>query len=372
MPKHLFCILIIFISCTCYITAEFSAKAYCVIDVANNKIVKSKEQQTRLPVASTAKLLTAMIVIDKVPLEQIFTVSTLATQQAPTKIDLHAQEQISCKNLLIALLVHSANDAAIILAEGTSGSVEKFAEEMNKKATTLSFQQSFFVTPNGLPHPNQYTCAYDQALLGLNVYKNYPLIREILAMQKAEITTVAGRKLPCLNKNDLLKNNPPIYGKTGYTIASEHSFVGFGDVNGKPMIIAVLGVKGPRDNNLWDTVKFLLDLARVKQPDTTKSVLTTKNANETSLKNTPKNIQMILQKAGYYTGKIDGKIGPKTLEAIKKFQQDYKLKVDGKVGPQTWGKLLEVYQGKATKPEPSKSADTKTETQPAPDSTKKA
>lgn len=346
--KNILFIITILAFLSCYLTAEITAKAYCVIDVSSNTIVKSKDQQLKLSPASPIKLLTAMVVLDTIAPEKVLTVSAKATQTVPSKIDLQVGEQLTCKDLLTALLLKSANDVAIVLAEGTSGSVEQFADAMNKKAQTLGCKQSFFVNPNGLTDQRQYSCAYDLAVIAYNASTNYALIREILAMPQAVITTTQGRKIAVENGNKLIKNKPPVYGKTGFTDDSQNTFAGFAEVNGKRMIIAILGVD--TREILWKEIKILLDIAPVAPTTPAKNDI---------LKNTPVNIQTILQKGGYYTGKIDGKIGPQSLEAIKKFQQDFGLKVDGKVGPQTWAKLVEFSQGKAKKVEQKPTENTK-------------
>ncbi len=320
---------LIFLSC---MAAEPSlgCQAYCVIDATSQTMLKSKSHLEKMPPASTIKLLTAIVVLDsKMPLDRMLTVSKQATLVEATHLSLKEGDQLSCRDLLLAILVQSANDAAIVLAEGVAGSVEKFAELMNQKATQIGCQNSFFVNPNGLPSnppSKQYSCAYDLALIAYTA-STFPVIREMLAMPKATIQ-MPGRTITLKTHNELLKNPKwLILGKTGYTKSSLNTFAGFVEINGKLLVISVLA--SPKRKIMWQEIVSLLDL----QPAA--ATLPTSG----KLEKTTTNIQLLLQKKGYYTGKIDGKLGPQTQAAIKKFQEANGLTVDGVVGPKTWQKL---------------------------------
>ena len=220
---------------------QITAGKYCVLDGATKKIVKEKDSLKSHPPASTVKLLTAMVVIDKVAkLDQNFFVSSKAENIAPIKINLMYGEEMSCKDLLTALLVKSANDVAIVLAEGVSKSEKDFALLINEKANKIGCKNSFFTNPHGLPSTKQTSCAYDMALIALEASK-YPLIKEILAIKKVEIKTSKGRIITLQNSNVLLNKTNPIYGKTGWTNKARNNFAGFAIISDKVVSVCEIG-----------------------------------------------------------------------------------------------------------------------------------
>lgn len=309
----------------CLATAEtFLSASFCVLDGSNKEVLKAKEHlQPRAP-ASTVKLLTAMVVLDHVALDRQFAVSERATQVEPTKIYLAAGEQMSCQDLLIALLIKSANDCATVLAEGVAQSEAAFIAKMNEKAQAIGCRHSRFASPHGLPSKGEVSCAYDLALIALAASR-YPVIVEILKLKEATLTTAAGRTIAVKSHNRLLDNKNPVYGKTGYTRSAANTFAGFVQMGGRVQAVAVMGA--PKRPVMWHELGRLLDSAA----DAPASVLKQDN----------KTIQTLLKDKGYYQGDIDGVIGPATRAAIKKFQRDNGLSADGKVGPQTWEKLIE-------------------------------
>ena len=218
--------------------------SYCVIDAKTRKIVKEKDALHPRPPASTLKLLTAMVVLDNAKLDQLFTASSRAESSPPTKIDVKAGEQMSCRDLLVCLLVKSANDAAVVLAEGVAQSESKFAELMNKKAALLGCKKSDFVNASGLPADGQQSCAYDLALIASESLK-YPVIKEMLTIKQATLQTSQGRKITIKSHNKMLwRKKNLIYGKTGWTIKSANTFAGFTEISENVLCLSVLGEIG--------------------------------------------------------------------------------------------------------------------------------
>lgn len=303
-------------------------KAYFVWEVGSNKILKEQKPLMALPPASPIKLLTAMIVLENSPLDRMFVVSETVKQIPPIKLGLEPGDSMSCEDLLHALLIKSANDVAVILAEGVSQNQKDFMDLMNKKAKELGCKNSFFCNPNGLPDAKQYSCAYDLSLIAANAYR-YTAIQKILACSKASIKSAKGKTFNLKNKNKFLGR---IYGKTGYTDKSQNTFAGVFIQGEKILAFSVIGYH-PRAS-MWNEIEILLD---IKEKSTTE----TKISNSSSLQKNAQNIQLLLQKKGYYKGKIDGIYGAETKAAVKKFQKDHGLKPDGKVGEKTWKKLQE-------------------------------
>lgn len=296
-----------------------SAQTYCVLDRHNLKIVHSRKHlQARAP-ASTIKLLTAMVVLDRIQPHRLLQVSKFAAGTAPSKIYLRTGERMSSRDLIAAMLLKSANDAAVVLAEGVATTTTRFSRLMNNKARKIGCRNSCFVTPNGLPAKGQYSCAYDLALIAAKASR-YSLIRSLLTKKKIIVTTRRGRKIAVYSHNRMLSRQ--LYGKTGWTRKARNTFAGFAAIDGNQAIaLAVMG--SPRRSKMWNDLRSLLN-------------------NPTQISRECE-IQVILKRLGYYHGKIDGIIGPKSRAAIKAFQRKHRLKVDGIVGKNTW-RALQKYR----------------------------
>ncbi len=292
-----------------------SAASYCIIDRSSKKVVKSKEYLKARAPASTVKLLTAMVILDHCSLDKKLVVSKRAASTAPVKIYLKRGEKVSCRDLLCALLLKSANDVAVVLEEGVTPSTSKFIQLLNEKARQIGCRNSRFLTPNGLPAKGQYSCAFDLALIAAASYQ-YKLIRQILSLKQATVKTSSGRQIVVHSHNRLLHRN--IYGKTGWTIKAQHTFAGCMTIDGKKVAFAVMGTQGKRAN-LWTDIQQI-----------TRSL---------GINRSHRNIQKLLKKLGYYKGSVDGVFGPMTKKAVKNFQRDNGLLVDGVVGKNTWAKL---------------------------------
>lgn len=309
------CILLLFLFST-YTKAIYS-KSYCIIN-GNKKIIAGKKYLKARAPASTVKLLTAMVVLDKINPNAYLVTPKAATHVSPTKLYLKQGEKLTCYDLLSALLLKSANDAAVVLAYGVAGGQRKFCQLMNQKAKKIGCKNSYFITPNGLPARGQHSCAYDLALIALHARK-YKTIKKILTLRRKVVKTSFGRTMKLKTYNRLIHKH--IYGKTGWTIRAQNTFAGFyTSSSGKRYAIAVMGT--PRRKLMWRDIEKLT------------------GASQRTLHKNTKTLQKLLKTKGYYTGKIDGICGPKTKTAIKRFQQANKLKVDGIAGPNTWKKLL--------------------------------
>ena len=168
---------------------EVDANAAMLVDQASGQVLYAKNERERAYPASITKLMTALLVAEHGGLSDTVTVTASALENlsaAGSTVGLKVGEQISVDNLLVCLLVASANEAANILGEHVAGSVDAFIEKMNERAKELGCVNTHFVNAHGLHDENHYTCAYDVYLIAREILKHTRLT-EIVAMQKATI-----------------------------------------------------------------------------------------------------------------------------------------------------------------------------------------
>ena len=147
-----------------------AADATLVVDVESGKVLHAEHATYPWYPASTTKLMTAYVTLraikeGRITLDSLFTASSNAVAQGPTKMGFGVGATVTVDNALKMLMVQSANDVAVVLAEGISGSIEKFADEMNTASKRLGMTQSSWVNPNGLPADDQITSPRDMAIL---------------------------------------------------------------------------------------------------------------------------------------------------------------------------------------------------------------
>lgn len=241
---------------------EIKARAAVVMEAETRKVLFAKNPQLRLFPASTTKLMTALVVLDRMQPDDVVMVSEHAKAAPPTKMGLRRGDTITIRALLHAALISSANDAAVALAEAVAGSEEDFVELMNRKAASLGLYNTRFINPNGLPGPGQYTTALELAEIMREAVR-HPLLKEILGTRVAEVSTAGGRTMTITNTNHLLLSDRELMlGKTGYTRDARHCFVGAGDCGSGTLIVALLGE--PVRGLLWSEAGALMTLgARV-------------------------------------------------------------------------------------------------------------
>ncbi len=140
-----------------------NSKNAILYDKTYKKVLYEKDAYTRVPNASTTKILTAIVAYENGNVESVVTVSKLAASVGGSVINLRSGDKVTLGDLIKGLLVHSGNDAAIAIAEHVGGSVENFCNMMNKKAMDLGLNNTHFITPHGLDAENHYSTAYDLA-----------------------------------------------------------------------------------------------------------------------------------------------------------------------------------------------------------------
>jgi D-alanyl-D-alanine carboxypeptidase (penicillin-binding protein 5/6) len=217
------------------------AASVIVVDANTGQTLYEKNaDQTRAP-ASTQKLLTALIVAERGFLDRPVTIQQIDTMAEPVKLNIKAGDTYQRIDLLRALLVKSPNDVARCLARDNAGSVEAFAEVMNRRARELGAVHSHFVNPNGLPVPGQYSSARDLSIIARAAYAN-ATIRSIVCLPQLVFRYANGRTRELENTNKVLKRLPYCNGmKTGYTEAAGHCLISSGSRGGRDIIVVVLG-----------------------------------------------------------------------------------------------------------------------------------
>ncbi|HXM24696.1 MAG TPA: D-alanyl-D-alanine carboxypeptidase family protein [Chthoniobacterales bacterium] len=212
-----------------------------MIDARTGAVLYFKEPDVRRPVASTQKLLTALIVIQSGNLDKTDRVIRSDCEVEPTKLGFRAGDTYTTRQLLGGLLIHSCNDAAVCLARNEAGSIAAFAQQMNAKAFSLGATQSHFVNPNGLPVPGQYSTARDMARIAFAAY-HVPVLREYMRMPGFTFTYNSGRQRYFDATNKLIGRSPMFTGmKTGYTDASGRCLISSASNGSREIILVQLG-----------------------------------------------------------------------------------------------------------------------------------
>lgn len=214
---------------------------YSVVYERNSKtVLYEKDKDIKTPMASTTKIMTAIIVIENADLSQTVTVSSKSAGTGGSRLGLSTNAKITIKDLLYGLMLCSGNDAAIALAETVSGDVSGFAELMNNKAKDLGLTNTSFVTPHGLDSDNHYTTAYELALL-----TDYALQNETfssIVKTKTYTVTINGYPKTITNTNELLGILNGVYGvKTGFTNGANRCLVSATKRGNLDIICVVLG-----------------------------------------------------------------------------------------------------------------------------------
>jgi D-alanyl-D-alanine carboxypeptidase (penicillin-binding protein 5/6) len=230
------------------------AKACIVID-DNDSILYAKNPSAKLPPASTVKLVTAMVALDRLDPEAKVQVSRYAVATRSIRPRLVTGDELTVSDLLHLALMKSINSAAVALAEEAAGSEDAFVELMNQKALEIGALDTHFVTASGLPKGRQYTTARDLVII-LKKALTYPLIKDIIGKKEWVITTSAGRELYVENTDSLLWTSSNIIGgKTGFTASARHCFVGAMGTEKGLIFTVVLG--SPSRNRLWQSTLML-------------------------------------------------------------------------------------------------------------------
>lgn len=223
---------------------HINAKGAILIEEESMRILWERNSDIPLPMASTTKIMTCILALEKGNMEDIVTTSKRAAAAPRVKLNLVPGEQHRLEDLLYALMLESSNDAAVAIAEHIGGSVEEFCTLMTQKAYDLGAKSTTFKTPNGLDAPGHASSPYDLALIAQYAYKNPEFVKIINTPNKnIPSTNLKGSRPHHLqNKNRFLNSYEGANGiKTGFTGLAGHCFVGGAKKDGMQLFAVVLG-----------------------------------------------------------------------------------------------------------------------------------
>jgi len=234
---------------------QTKAKAAVLMDAQTGRVLFAQNAGLRLPMASTTKIMTALLTLEQGGLDDYFQVDSDAIRVEGSSMGLQEGDSVSLRALAYGMLLASGNDGANAAAVRISGSIPAFVERMNARAAEIGIEDTRFATPSGLDDPGHYSTAYDMALLAREALQN-PLFAEICAQSKAVVqygNPPYNRWLT--NHNRLLREYPGTIGvKTGFTKASGRCLVSCAERDGVRLIAVTLGC--PDD---WNEHRKLFD-----------------------------------------------------------------------------------------------------------------
>lgn len=219
---------------------NFSARAILVKDLTSGEILYQKNAQTAVPIASTTKIMTALISSEYFKPNSVLTVKN-GFQVSGSKVGLNSGESLSFRSLLYGLLLNSGNDAAYTIAENYPGGIDGFVNAMNQKAKELNLLSTRFDNPVGFDNPNHFSSASDLAKISEEAL-SYGDLARIFATKNTEVTSIDKKyKHTLTNLNKLLSSLSGTLGvKTGYTEGAKENLVGLFDRKGHKILTVVL------------------------------------------------------------------------------------------------------------------------------------
>lgn len=231
------------------------AASYMLLDARTGQHLAGRSFETARGVASTQKLVTALVVLDAGNLDKMVRVQASDVAVEPTRLGIRPGEVYSRRELLYAFLVKSANDVANALARDNAGSISAFTAKMNAKARALGCANSNFKNPHGLTVGGQYSTARDMARVAMAAYRN-AVIRDVVRRKHFSFRRADGRVFTLTNTNELLGAMPECNGmKTGYTVASGRCLISSAASGGREVILVQLGTK---TKYIWEDARIMM------------------------------------------------------------------------------------------------------------------
>ena len=228
-----------------------SAKAYVVR--VDGRELWSAHADERLPPASLTKLMTALVVLEGARPADVVTVSRRAARARGTRVGLTERMRMSAEDLVVAMLLASANDACLALAEHAAGSAEAFVARMNQRARALGLARTSFADPCGFDAPGQRTTARDLARLA-DAFIAQPMLARIVATPARVVRAEDGRTFQVASTNALIGRVPGTIGvKTGYTAQAGRCLIGLVERDGTRVMVVLLGA----GDRWWDAVAMI-------------------------------------------------------------------------------------------------------------------
>ena len=235
------------------VSLERASRGAVCIEWSSKKVLYSNGANNKTFPASTTKILTALVVLDNLELDEKITIPKEAVGVEGSSLYLKEGEVLTVEDLLYGMMLRSGNDAATALAMAVSGNTADFAKKMNERARECGAMESNFVNPHGLHHKEHYTTAYDLALITAEAMK-YPYFCKIIMSQKARIGEGESSRV-IANKNKMLRLYDGANGvKTGFTKNSGRCLVSSAKRNGMQLISVVLN-----HGDMWGDSMNILD-----------------------------------------------------------------------------------------------------------------
>lgn len=254
------------------------AKSAVLMDAESGRILYGKNVAEQMAMASTTKIMTLLIALEQGELEKVITVSDYAQSMPDVQLNMKAGEQYVLKDLLYSLMLESHNDSAVAIAEGVAGSVEKFADRMNKKAKEIGCENTCFITPNGLDatatltdaNGNQKAVFHSTTAEDLAKIMSYCITKSSCKEQFLEITQTptytfsnceGTRSFTCQNHNSFLyMMEGAISGKTGFTGKAGYCYVGALKRDDRTFVVALLACGWPNNKSYkWKDTRALME-----------------------------------------------------------------------------------------------------------------
>lgn len=248
-----------------------------LMDAQTGRILYGKNEEAVLPMASTTKIMTLLVALEEADLSKVVTVSSYAAKMPDVQLNIREGEQYYLKDLLYSLMLESHNDSAVAIAEAVAGSIEKFAEKMNRKAKEIGCENTTFITPNGLDATATLTrsdgtkeevfhstTAKDLARIMSYCVTDFPKKEQFLEITRTQEYTFSdcskNRSFTCRNHNAFLHMmKGALSGKTGFTGKAGYCYVGALERDGKTLVVSLLACGWPNNKTYkWkDTTKLM-------------------------------------------------------------------------------------------------------------------
>lgn len=243
------------------------ALSACLMDADSGRVLFEKEGEVHRANASTTKIMTLILTLERADLDETVTVSERAARQPDVQLNINTGEEYRLGDLCYSLMLESHNDSAVAIAEHVGGSVEAFARLMNEKAEELGCEQTHFITPNGLDEEDD-TDFHGTSAIDLAKIMSYCILRSPKSEEFLEITRTASysftdlsgkRSFSCNNHNAFLNMmEGALSGKTGFTGDAGYCYVGALERDGRTFVVALLGCGWPNNKTYkWKDCKKL-------------------------------------------------------------------------------------------------------------------
>lgn len=229
---------------------NISARSALLVDFETGEVLFAKNPKGRQAVASTVKIMAALVALEKAKLSDVFTVSEKASKVGENSMILTSGEKLTFEELLYGMMLVSGNDAAVAIAENVSGSEEKFVEEMNQTTKSLGLGDTRFVNASGLDEDDrsQYSTAYDLAVISRYLWEKHPEIEDFTSTYHKYIESTGEHKdFELFNDTNLLTTYPGVKGiKPGFTWEAGLCLVTYAENGGKRLMAVILGSENRR------------------------------------------------------------------------------------------------------------------------------